>query len=376
MIEIIKKSQCSGCGACASLCPQKSIAMQMDDEGFLYPLIKKDLCNDCGLCQTICPVLSQKEKNNETIKAYAAWHKNDAVRKASSSGGVFTALAAYVLQENGVVFGAKYNDNWEVEHGFIEQVEQIPLLQGSKYVQSKTGNAYKRAREFLKEGKLVLFSGTPCQIEGLLAFLRKPYDNLITQDIICHGVPSPMAWSKYLQYHQVKNIKSIAFRNKEEGWRKYSMRIEYENGKTYRKNLDDDPMLQVFLKDLCLRPSCYSCSFKGKERISDITLADYWGVEHCESALQGDEGISLLITHTQKGEDLLHKVKDNLQIFVTDFERAIGFNKAMVACPVKPSEREQFLVELKNGGFAKTKRFWKKSPIKRLKKLIKKFLGR
>ena len=197
MIKISHKKDCCGCGACVQRCPKHCIAMQEDKEGFLYPVINKTKCTNCGLCEKVCPVINQGHCNNP-IKTYAAINPKNDVRIASSSGGVFTVLAEDIINSNGVVFGAAFNNEWNVEHTCVENIKDLEKLRGSKYVQSNIGNSYQEAESFLKEGREVLFSGTPCQIAALKLFLRKEYKNLTTVDFVCHGVPSPAVWRKYL----------------------------------------------------------------------------------------------------------------------------------------------------------------------------------
>lgn len=195
------KLKCNGCGACRAVCPSKAITMNADNEGFLYPQVNIRLCLQCGQCEKICPIL-RKNDNEESkdITAYAAQTTDNTVLEQSSSGGLFTEIATYVLEQKGVVFGAAFDAHFHVRHMAVEQISELHKLRGSKYVQSEIGDCYTRAEAYLKEGRLVLFTGTPCQIGGLISFIGKEYDNLITQDIICHGVPSPMAWEKYIEY--------------------------------------------------------------------------------------------------------------------------------------------------------------------------------
>lgn len=198
MINIKDKSNCCGCNACVQKCPKQCISMREDDEGFLYPYVDKILCIDCGLCEKTCPVINSKEER-KPLNVFAAKKPNDEVRMQSSSGGIFTLLAENVIDEGGVVFGAGFNERWEVVHSFAEKKEDLAKFRGSKYVQSKVGNSYKQAEAFLKQGRKVLYSGTPCQIAGLKQYLRKDYANLLAVDFICHGVPSPGVFRTYLR---------------------------------------------------------------------------------------------------------------------------------------------------------------------------------
>ena len=302
MIGIIDKKDCCGCSACAQRCPRHCITMQSDKEGFLYPVVDKHQCTDCGLCNRVCPVINRKPAQ-QPIAAYAATNSNQAIREQSSSGGIFTQLAEATINNNGIVFGAAFNKNWEVEHIFVDNVDDLSRLRGSKYVQSRIGNSYAIAEKFLKEGKEVLFSGTPCQIAGLKRFLRKEYDNLKAIDIACHGTPSPWIWKSYLDEichaNNISNISGIQFRNKTEGWKRYSFVIKYTgcNGQEceFRETMEKNLFMKSFLSDLCLRPSCHRCPARSGKSGSDITLADLWGAQHICPEIDDDKGLSFVI---------------------------------------------------------------------------------
>lgn len=251
MIQIAQKTDCCGCEACVQRCPKQCISLKEDEEGFLYPIVNKDECIDCGLCEKVCPVINQNERHNP-IKVLAAKNKDENIRLKSSSGGIFTLLAESILDENGIVFGACFNDKWEVTHGYTETKEGLSAFRGAKYVQSKIGDSYKQAKVFLKQNRKVLFSGTPCQIAGLKRYLRKEYDNLFTVDVICHGVPSPKVWRLYLD--KILNLKDgqhsasshsadkktriggINFRSKSTGWKEYSFEVALSRTTDGRKN--------------------------------------------------------------------------------------------------------------------------------------------
>lgn len=217
MICLTDKSQCCGCEACRNVCPKQCITLKEDKEGFLYPEINVTTCIKCGLCERVCPMLLQSNKERMPVAVYAAKHKDDNIRLVSSSGGAFTFLAEKVIEQGGVVFGARFDENWQVVHDYVETKSELSLFRGSKYVQSRIGNSYQQVQQFLKSGRLVLFTGTSCQILGLKLFLRKQYDNLLAIDVICHGVPSPKVWKKYLNevaFGHCSQITDISFRNK------------------------------------------------------------------------------------------------------------------------------------------------------------------
>lgn len=348
MIVLKDKQQCCGCAACVQVCPPKCISMQPDEEGFLYPQIDQAACIECGLCEKVCPMLqSPAEDTNNQPKAYAAYNKDETIRLQSSSGGVFTLLALHTLQNGGVVFGAALSaDCKSVHHTMVSNEADLAKLRGSKYLQSEIGVCYQQAQAFLRDGKPVLFSGTPCEIEGLKTFLRQDYDNLTCVDLICHGSPSPKLWGKYVEYRadQKKNIvESVTFRDKRNSWKNYEVCMSLTEGAEYRKPFYDETFMQMFLQDLCLRPSCYSCPFKKKNRVSDITLADFWGSGRVCPDMDDDKGLSLVIIHSLKGASLLEKVKNEMELREVPLEEALEGNPSMTRSCIKPDKRDEFM---------------------------------
>jgi len=276
--------------------------------------------------------------------------------------------------------GAAFDEGFRVKHVCVEDAARLGQLRGSKYVQSEIGNCFQEAKAFLKAGKLVLFTGTPCQIGGLYGFLGKEYENLYTQDIICHGVPSPAIWEQYVKYREEKagaKTKRVLFRNKDNGWRNYSISFEFQNNKLYDQPSVADVYMQSFLKDLSLRPSCYACAYKTKTRCSDITLADFWGVQNCNPSMDDNRGTSLVLIHSDKGQVLFDAVKDNLEAQETSFEQAISFNPAMVkSVPLKP-ERSAFIKDVFCEDFAAIqKRYLREKFTIRMKRKVKNALKR
>ncbi len=358
MIEIKNKSNCSGCHACFAACPKNCIQMIPDEEGFWYPQIDKDKCIDCGLCEKVCPIIHKwQPDDSRTTDVMAAMNKNENIRLKSSSGGIFTLIAEAIIDQGGVVFGAALADDFRsVNHICVDDKAGLEMLRGSKYVQSKIGDTYKQAKEYLDNGRKVLFTGTPCQIGGLYSFLKKDYDNLYTQDIICHGVPSPMAWEKYVEKREKKAASStqqMFFRNKKYGWKAFTVLFEFSNNTTYEKSIQDDPFMRAFLSNSCLRPSCHDCSFKGVKRQADQTLADFWGIQHVLPEMDDDKGTSLVLTHSSKGKELLCSISDNLRIEYADAEVIIKYNPAGVeSC--KPNKiRGVFLKNILTNDFDK-----------------------
>lgn len=349
MLKIKEKSKCNGCHVCFNICPQNAITMVEDEKGFKYPSIDKEKCTDCGLCEKKCPILNKKENEKNNPKAYAAYNKNEEIREQSSSGGMFSLLAEYVLNNNGVVVGASFDEEFMVKHIIVNNIEELSKLRTSKYLQSNIGNVYKEVKDLLNSNKLVLFTGTSCQINGLFSYLGKGYENLYTQDIICHGVPSPKVWKKYLEYRKNKDNQEplkINFREKTEGWKLFSLIFKYSDEKKYEKNQTQDLFMQAFLRDICLRDSCYACSFKDKNRKSDITLADFWGIQNVLPEMDDDKGTSLVIVNTEKGKKLYEEIKEKTVYKEVDFERSIEFNKAMYKSAEKPKFVDEFFENL------------------------------
>lgn len=308
MIVLKEKKDCCGCHACLSVCAHKAITMSADHEGFLYPMVDKAACTDCGLCEQVCPVIHQASPSRP-LKVYAAKSKDEAVRQESSSGGIFTLLAEAVIREGGVAFGAKFDEAWNVLHASAENPDEMALFRGSKYVQSVIGDTYREAKNYLKQGRKVLFSGTPCQIAGLKRYLRKEYDNLFTIDVVCHGVPSPIVWQRYLDEMSFKGpIKEIAFRDKTRGWAQYAFRIR-TGEQTLLLPPSENPFMRGFLTDLYLRPSCHDCPARSSKSGSDITLGDFWGIQAVHPDMEDNKGCSAIMIHSTKGQALYDSIE-------------------------------------------------------------------
>lgn len=352
MIRINEKENCTGCYACANVCPQRCIMMQADHEGFWYPVVITEACTRCGSCVRVCPLLNRDTKTRSgksAPPACAAYSREESIRLNSSSGGVFTLLAEEILGAGGVVFGACFDDKFSVVHHFVENRDELEKLRGSKYVQSKIGSSYEQARRFLQAGRTVLFSGTPCQIAGLKQYLGGDHIGLVCQDIICHGVPSPKAWKEYLAYREQRagvRARRIAFRRKNRGWKQYSISFTFSNNMEYLETLDRDLYMRAFLKNICLRPSCYVCHFKTIDRTSDITLADFWGIQNVMPEMDDDKGTSLVIVHSEKGQELLSKIVDRLVLVSVELENAIRYNTAMIQSVTVHPYRDEFFKQL------------------------------
>lgn len=346
MIKIIEKSDCVGCEACMQRCPKHCIAMQEDAEGFLYPQIDTEKCIDCGLCERVCPVIHQGDPRQPLV-AYAAKNQNESVRLSSSSGGVFTALAEQVIAQGGVVFGARFDESWNVVHNYVETIEDLSAFRGAKYVQSRIGFCFLQAETFLKQGRQVLFSGLPCQIAGLKKFLRKDYDNLITVDLFCHGVPSPMVWKRFLEEKVIiphTQLKSISFRDKASGWKNYSFSYLQEDADgvhLHRMLSTKNLFMRGFLADLYLRPSCHHCPVKQFKSGSDLTIGDYWGIKLAHSELDDDKGVSAVLVNTDRGVKILQAVQ-HISLYASTFENVVKCNPALMKSAQKPAKRPLF----------------------------------
>ena len=352
MIQIINKADCCGCSACAQRCPKQCITMQSDHEGFLYPIIDTNNCIDCGLCEKVCPVINQSEAQTP-LKVYAAINKNENIRQQSSSGGIFTVLAHNTIARNGVVFGVKFNKQWEVVFDYTESIDGIAQFRGSKYVQATVGDAFINAEKFLKEGREVLFCGTPCQIAGLKKFLRKEYSNLLTVDIICHGVPSPKVWNRYLQETcskllkktEITEIETISFRSKITGWRRYSFLLKARSNSkkdviTYTQQAQQNTYLRGFIADLYLRPSCHNCPSKLGKSHSDITIADFWGIENIDKEINYENGVTAIFINNSKGEEYCKLTGCDIKEFT--YEDVVKYNSARLKSSKMHKDRENF----------------------------------
>lgn len=346
MIEINRKEDCCGCGACAQICPKSCITMSSDNEGFLYPNVDFSLCVNCGLCERVCTVRHPKEAR-EPLRVLAAMNKDDEVRMKSSSGGIFYILAEYAINNGGVVFGARFDENWQVVLDYSETLEGVKPFMGSKYVQARVENAYKDAKRFLDSGRFVLFSGTPCQISGLNNFLRKEYPNLLTVDLVCHGVPSPKVWGMYLDGIQKEwsHIAGIEFRNKGRGWKNFSFLASSEPDTCFvYVPAAKSHFMKAFLSDIILRPSCYECRSKSGRSHSDITLADFWGISSVFPDMDDDKGTGMVFVNSQNGSEAFDL--SYVKFAETSYGRIKPLNPACSRSVSKPANRELFFREL------------------------------
>lgn len=353
MIDIVDKKDCTGCWGCVNICPKLCITMKTDKEGFDHPIVDESICVKCKKCVNACPVLHKEEIQNSPV-AYACFNKDEEIRKKSSSGGVFTLIATNIIADNGVVFGARFNNLFEVEHGYIESAEDIKVFRGSKYVQSKIGYTFTEVKKFLEDGRKVLFSGTPCQIGGLKSFLGKDYENLICIDIICHGVPSPFAWNKYKnEISNGRKITDVSFRDKTYGWKDYSFRMDFEDGTSYFEKGSENKYIRGFIGDIYLRNSCYQCKFKTLHRQSDLTLADFWGIENINEDMDDGIGTSFIMVNSEKGNQILQRIKEQIEVQKADLEESIKYNMSAVRASYRNPRREYFFRNINRFKFNK-----------------------
>lgn len=346
----VLSASCTGCAACASVCPKDSITMEWNPEGFLQPVVNLDTCIHCNICTKTCPDLYAPKISSFTpSKAYAAWALDDGIRQNASSGGIFTILARHILSLGGSVYGAAWQDGLHVRHIRITDASDIRLLNSSKYLQSEIGSAHRDIKRDLKDGKQVLFSGTPCQIAGLQSYLKKRSPNLLLVDVACHGVPSKKLFDAYVK--EAENlthdqIRTINFRSKKTGWSNYSVEKDYRNSAAVNTSIyTQDDYMRGFLSDLCLNDSCYHCSYPVQPRLSDLTLADFWGVQFLHPEWDHTQGISVVLANTDQGNQLLQQCKQQLFLYEEDWQKIKHSNKGLLRTPEYPSAitRSQFL---------------------------------
>lgn len=336
---------CCGCTACLSVCPKQCISMKQDKEGFLYPTVDENLCINCESCVKTCPFHAPYD-SHKPIATYAAYNKDETVRMQSSSGGVFSLLATKIIQEGGVVFGAKYTSDWQVEIVPAKTMDELEAFRGSKYFQANVGTSFRQAKQYLKEDRKVLFSGTPCQVAGLRHYLRRDYDNLLCVDFVCHGVPSPKVWNLYLREvteADRKVVKDVKFRDKPNGWKRYNFTLDYqEDDKEYSISSynGENHFMRAFLSDMILRLSCYSCQAKSGRSHSDITIGDYWGINNVHPEMDDDKGTSLIMIHTDKGVDYLNL--SQLVYTKSTYESGLRHNPAIEGSAVEHRHRLDF----------------------------------
>jgi coenzyme F420-reducing hydrogenase beta subunit len=373
MIENINKVLCTGCDACLNICSENCIEMIIDEYGFRYPKVNNNKCTKCKECINICPSLTKPSFLNKWTdpKIFAAWSLDANIRFTSTSGGVFSELAEAVINENGYIVGAIYNEQHLVEHYITNIVDDIRLIKQSKYLQSNIGTIFRDIKEKLDSGYSVSICGSPCQIAGLNNYLKKDYANLITIDFVCRGANSPKAYIKYIEMleNQFKNkIDRVWFKNKTYGWNRFSTRIDFKNGKTYLKDRFHDMYMRGYIEEnLYMRPCCFECKYKSFPRIADLTLGDFWGVGFVDPQLDTDQGTSLVMVNSVKGGELYSKIINNLYSKELEIDNALRGNLAISKSAIKNDNSYRFLIDLDNNSFNKCfRKYAKNTGIKRL----------
>lgn len=375
--KIVDSTKCCGCGACASICHRNALSVVEDIEGFLSVKCDMQKCVDCGACDIVCPIINVKTYN-APVAAYAAAYKEESILKKSTSGGVFAALAIKVLSEKGIVYGAAWTKDFKVMHIGISDIRDLELIQSSKYIQSNIINVFSEIKEHLNSKKDILFSGTPCQIMALHNYLKKDYDNLLLVDIVCHGVGNHKMLLKDIEYLEDRyngKISELSFRSKIRGWGT-SGYIKI-GSKSFDYNIMNSPYYYFFLNGDVFRESCYSCQFARGERVGDITLGDYWGVETAipNSNISSKKGVSCVLINSKKGETAFSDIRDQLIVEKSRFDE-IQKRNAQLSSPSKMSPNTSTVKKLyKADKYNLITEYWKKISIKqrcsfKLKSLI------
>ena len=355
-IICLEKNMCTGCTACVNICPQKCIKMKPNKEGFFYPEIDTMKCVDCGLCERTCPVNTPVKKYG-IIGAYIVRYNSYDIVAQSTSGGTSAALAEYVFSKNGVFCGVGYSEDFVPMHLMVtsNNKELMKDIRGSKYVQSSLKDVFQNIKKHLDDNVLVCFTGTACQVAGLKSFLGKEYENLITVDLVCHGVASPYVFKSYVDF-QTSKYKSqpnrIVFRNKTYGYHSGTMMIEFQNGKRYYGSGRIDPMLKAYFSGACSRLCCYECHFKGMERCSDFTVFDSWHAgEISQDIVDDDRGYTNMFVHTEKAAKILTEIADIMTIYSANAQTMKDLDGIMIdENPDKPEYRSNFIMTIKDKG--------------------------
>lgn len=360
MPKLATKEYCTGCTACASACPKACITMTADKHGFLFPVIDDSLCVDCRLCEHVCPIVIPVKVSENTPQAYAAYSIDEETRLSSSSGGIFSEIANSVLSNNGAVFGAAYDEQFMVVHVCVECMEDLAKLQGAKYAQSNLNGIIVQVKERLDNGQEVLFSGTPCQVGSLKAYLRKDYANLLTVDFVCHSVPSPSAWSEYVKYRaQMDNNgelpEAINLRSKQTGWSRYqySNLFLYQNGDSYTEKSGESLYMKLFVDGYINRESCANCHFKGYHRVSDFTIGDFWGIWDIAPEMDDNKGTSIVLVHSSHGQKLLQSISNRINLKSVTLEEASRQNPALIKSFPSHERRQEILSMIGSGQFSR-----------------------
>lgn len=380
-----QKEECCGCTACEYICPTNAIKMVLDEEGFLYPKIDQELCIDCGKCRKSCAFQNgfNKNSNLDIPEVYGIKHIDDDVRNNSSSGGAFTGVSDYIFSKKGIVCGVGFNEKMEVIHKFANNKYERNLLRGSKYVQSELKDIFPEIKKMLLDNREVLFSGTPCQVVGLknyLDLLKCDTQNLLTIDIICHGTPSPMLWKQYLNFLEKKKGKKVSeynFRSKIKGWHEHTESVRYSDNTSDYKSRELQIFRNIFYSHNALRPSCHNCKYTNYIRPSDITIADFRGIEKINKNFDDNKGISLVLINTDNGKFLFENIKGQFECYISNTSDCVQRN--LVRPTPISKNREKFWFDYHNYGFEfiakKYAGYNLKSIVKKMVKVILEKIG-
>lgn len=382
MPTLATKEYCTGCTACVSACAGDCISMVPDENGFLYPDVDNAKCVQCGLCEKSCPVLNPLTVSEYGLKAYAAYAKDEEMRLQSSSGGVFTEIAKSILQRGGSVFGAAYDAQFDVVHICAENEEDLAKLRGAKYAQSDLRGVFAQIKQKLDAGQPVLFSGTPCQVGGLKAFLRREYENLVMVDFVCHSVPAPVAWRAYVRHranldNQGKLPGGINLRSKKTGWTnyQYSNEFTYADGHAHSVKSGDSLYMKLFVGGYINRESCANCQFKGFHRVSDLTIGDFWGVWDICPEMDDNKGTSAVLVQSRRGAELLQNIADRLVLKPVTPEAISSQNGAILRSSPPHTKRREALALICGGEIQKCESWF--APVKpSVLQRIRRFAGR
>lgn len=362
------KTNCTGCGACYNICPVNAITMQGDEYGFYKPVIDTKKCINCTVCEKTCPLDNYKSNNNEP-EAFVLINKDECIRLKSASGGAFSAFATNILEQNGIVYGVIWDNNITAIHSRAKNIKQLEKMHSSKYVQANTNNSFKQVKKDLDEGKKVLYSGTPCQIAGLKSFLKKEYENLITIDLICHGVPSPLIFEKYknelMKNKSDEKLLDINFRSKVNGWGTEQFIKIITSKKEYIVPCIKDNYSKAFGQHASVNTMCLNCQFNTLPRIADITIGDFWGVDEYNKSLNDKKGISVILINNEKGRILFNLIKNNIKIKKIPFDIAKKRNPNIYSSHQAHNKRKDFLYDvcIKNKSLSYGVKKYLKDPI-------------
>lgn len=351
MIDKVGEKNCCICGNCVQRCPKEAISLTKNFNTFNYPEINYNLCNGCNRCETVCPSLNELNQQ-QCLGAYMAKNINLTERKLSSSGGMFSVFANYIIENNGLVCGAAF-DGLKVKHIIVDNKKDLQKLRGSKYVQSDLGDCFLKIKQLLQAGQMVLFVGCPCQTAALRTYLKKDYSNqLYLVDFICHGMLSQSLFDDYIKYLEKKyksRVVSFSFRDKTDGWIESGPKIKFSNGKIKRGPLYEDTYMQGYFSAVCMKNSCYTCKYKNFHSGSDITFADYWGCENINPEFYDFYGVSAVVINNENGNLLFNNISNNIEYKAVDLENIVKYNSGLIKPFEEGKKKNEFLIEIKNG---------------------------